>query len=359
MTPPTPPGLPRRWLDHLWARGREFLGTETALMGGGMTWVSERHLVAAIAEGGGFGVLAAGSMAPALLRDEIVATRTLTARPFGVNLIVMHPQIEELLAVCAEQRVSHLVLAGALPRDRLVQQAKATGARVLAFAPALVAARKLIRLGVDALIIEGSEAGGHIGPVSTFVLAQEILPEIDAVPVFVAGGIGRGDAMLGFLELGAAGVQIGTRFACATESVAHPRFKQALLKAASRDAVASVQVDPRFPVNPVRGLINEATRGFPLAQHDVIRRYESGVIDQSAAQLAIEHYWAGALRRAVVDGDIAHGSLMAGQSVGLVWAEQPAAAIIAQLTAEAEAALARRLRLLAALTGPEPETVPA
>jgi enoyl-[acyl-carrier protein] reductase II len=229
-------------------------------MGGAMTWVSERNLVAAISNAGGFGVIASGSMSPELLSAEICATKALTQRPFGVNLITLHPQLSDLIDVCAERRVSHVVLAGGLPSSTAVDRIKRSGARVLCFAPALGVARKLVRIGVDAIIIEGSEAGGHIGPVSTSVLAQEILPQLRGVPIFAAGGIGRGEAMLAYLEMGAAGVQLGTRFVCADESIAHPRFKQAFIRAAARDAVASVQVDARFPVIPVRALANPATQ---------------------------------------------------------------------------------------------------
>ena len=227
-----------------------------------MTWVSERNLVAAISNAGGFGVIASGSMSPELLSTEIDATKALTRRPFGVNLITLHPQLLELIEVCAEHRVGHVVLAGGLPSSAAVRAIKRSGARVLCFAPALGFARKLVRMGADAIVIEGSEAGGHIGPVSTGVLAQEILPHLTDVPVFVAGGIGRGEAMLAYLEMGASGVQLGTRFVCAHESIAHPRFKQAFIRAAARDAVASVQLDPRFPVIPVRALANPATERF-------------------------------------------------------------------------------------------------
>jgi enoyl-[acyl-carrier protein] reductase II len=212
----------------------------------------------------------------------------------------------------------------------------------LCFAPALGVARKLVRIGVDAIIIEGSEAGGHIGPVSTSVLAQEILPQLRGVPVFVAGGIGRGEAMLAYLEMGAAGVQLGTRFVCANESIAHPRFKQAFIRAAARDAVASVQVDARFPVIPVRALANPATQRFIAVQRRVIDHVVRGELSQKEAQLEIEHFWAGALRRAVIDGDIEGGSLMAGQSVGFVTRAQSTAGIIAELIDQALAILAAR-----------------
>ncbi len=335
-------------LDRLWARGREFLGTRYAIMGGAMSWVSERNLVSAISNGGGFGVIACGSMGPDQLAAEIEATKALTGRPFGVNLITMHPQLADLIEVCRQQGVGHVVLAGGLPSAASIAQAK-DFSKVVCFAPALVLAKKLIRSGADALVIEGSEAGGHIGPVSTSVLAQEILPVIRDVPVFVAGGIGRGEAILSYLEMGAAGAQLGTRFVCASECVAHPNFKQAFIRASARDAVTSVQIDPQFPVIPVRALANKATKRFLELQQEVIEKFHAGNLDQKAAQLEIEHFWAGALRRAVVEGDVENGSVMAGQSVGLVDREQPAAEILADLVGQALAALATR--------SPEPECV--
>ncbi|MEZ5667513.1 MAG: nitronate monooxygenase [Alphaproteobacteria bacterium] len=334
----------RRYLDGLSARGRAFLGSERAIMGGAMTWVSERNLVAAISNGGGFGVLASGSMPPEVLAAEIEATRALTDRPFGVNLITLHPQLDALIDVCLDLAVGHIVLAGGLPRGPAIARIKAGGARLLCFAPAPVIARKLVRDGVDALIIEGMEAGGHIGPVSTAVLAQEILPAVDEVPVFVAGGIGRGEAIVQFLEMGAAGCQIGTRFVCATESIAHPNFKKAFIRAAARDAVPSTQLDPRLPVIPVRALANKATEEFAAMQRRLIGELDAGAVELKEAQLAVEHFWAGALRRAVVDGDVERGSLMAGQSVGMVAGEQTTRAILDELFDQAVAALVARAR---------------
>ncbi len=336
---------PREQLDRLWRRGREFLGCELAIMGGAMSWVSEHHLVAAISEGGGFGVLACGSMTPELLSQEISATTAMTRRPFGVNLISMHPSLDRLIEVCIHHKVGHVVLAGGIPPSAVIKGLKAGNIRVLGFAPALAIARKLVRMGADALIIEGNEAGGHIGPVATSVLAQEILPHIREVPVFVAGGIGRGEAIISCLDAGAAGVQIGTRLVCATESIAHPNFKQAFIKAAARDAVASIQLDPRFPVTPVRALANGGTKRFQETQRKVIDRFHAGELTQKEAQLEIEHYWAGALRRAVIDGDVESGSLMAGQSVGMVTREQPTRQILTELVSQAVTALEQRRRL--------------
>ncbi len=342
----TQPG--REHLDELWRRGKEFLGTEFGILGGAMSWISERNLVAAISNGGGFGVIAAGAMPADLLDAEIKATRMLTDRPFGVNLVTMRPDLDEVIDLCGRNDVSHIVLAGGLPSAQSIKRAKDTGAKVVCFAPALIIAKKLIRSGADALIIEGAEAGGHIGPVSTSVLAQEILPAIGGeLPVFVAGGIGRGEAIVSFLEMGASGVQLGTRFVCATECVAHPNFKQAFIKASARDAQPTVQVDPAFPVIPVRALINKGSQRFIEFQHEVIARWRAGEMDQKAAQLEIEHFWVGALRRAVVEGDVENGSVMAGQSVGLVTQEQSTREILDELVAQAvtgiEASVGRRI----------------
>ena len=333
-------------LQQLMARGNAFLGSEIAIMAGAMSWVSERNLVSAMSNAGGFGVIACGAMTPELLDTEITATKAMATHPFGVNLITMHPQLTELIAVCAKHGVTHVVLAGGLPPTGSLDAIKASGAKVICFAPALSLAKKLIRSGVDALVIEGMEAGGHIGPVSTSVLVQEILPEVAAqVPVFVAGGIARGETIASYLEMGAAGVQIGTRLVCATESIAHPAFKKAFIRASARDAIASVQIDPRLPVIPVRALKNAGTEEFTRKQVEVARMLDAGEVDMGQAQLEIEHYWAGALRRAVILGDVENGSLMAGQSVGMVKAEEPITDILAQLMSEANAALESRVTI--------------
>ncbi len=332
----------RARLNRLWARGTAFLGTETALMAGAMSWVSERNLVSAISNAGGFGVIACGSMGPELLEKEIAATQALTTKPFGVNLITMHPQLDDLVRVCLAAKVSHVVLAGGIPPGGAVRAVKDGGAKLVAFAPALVLAKRLVRSGADAIIIEGSEAGGHIGPVSLTVLAQEILPHLKDVPVFVAGGLGRGDAILSYLEMGASGAQLGTRFAATTESIAHANFKQAFVRANARDALPSIQLDERFPVIPVRGLVNAGTKRFLAHQAETLKKFDDGELDKMQAQLSIEHFWAGALRRAVVDGNVEEGSVMAGQSVGMVTSIQSVAAVMAELVSQAEDALMAR-----------------
>ena len=330
-------------LRTLMHRGTEFLGTEWAIMGGAMSWISERHLVSAISNAGGFGVIACGAMSPELLDTEIAETAKRAEKPFGVNLITMHPQLSELIDVTAKHGVTHVVLAGGLPPGGAIERIKANGAKLMVFAPALALAKKLIRSGADALVIEGMEAGGHIGPVSTSVLAQEILPVVAKdIPVFVAGGIGRGEAIAAYLEMGAVGVQLGTRFVCATECIAHENFKKAFIRASARDAVLSVQLDPRLPVIPVRALKNKEIERFTAKQREVANLLDSGAVEMSEAQLQIEHYWAGALKRAVIDGDVETGSVMAGQSVGMVTREEPVAEIIRELVDEAASALESR-----------------
>lgn len=324
-------------LRYLWQRGCDFLGVEHAILGGAMTWVSDHNLVAAISNAGGFGVLACGAMPCDLLSQEIEKTYAKTSKPFGVNLITLHPDLLKLAQVCIDHKIQHVVLAGGLPPKEAIELLKAGGVKVICFAPALALAKKLIRSGVDALVIEGNEAGGHIGPVSTSVLAQEILPHVTEIPIFVAGGIGRGEAIVNYLEMGAAGCQLGTRFVCAHESRAHPQFKQAFIRAAARNAVVSPQLDARFPVIPVRALANSGTEEFIQFQRDMIQQVDSGKLMLDQAQLNIEHYWAGALRRAVMDGDTEKGSLMAGQSVGMVEKEESIQDIIDTLIGQATA----------------------
>jgi enoyl-[acyl-carrier protein] reductase II len=330
-------------LRRLMRRGTEFLGCDYAVLGGAMSWISERNLVSALSNAGAFGVIACGAMTPDLLDTEIAETKKRTTKPFGVNLITMHPMLSGLIDVCAKHEVTHVVLAGGLPPAGAIERIKGFGAKLICFAPALSLAKKLVRSGVDALMIEGMEAGGHIGPVSTSVLAQEILPPLAAeLPIFVAGGIGHGGLIAGYLEMGAVGVQLGTRFVCATECIAHPNFKKAFIRASARDAITSVQIDPRLPVIPVRALKNREMESFAAKQREVAQLLDEQKVEMMEAQLQIEHYWAGALRRAVIEGDVETGSVMAGQSVGMVKDEAPVADILKQLMDEAAHALERR-----------------
>lgn len=337
-----PPLTAEARLNRLWQRGCTFLGCRYAVLGGAMSWVSEHHLVAAISNAGGFGVIAGGSLGPDDLAAEIAATQARTSAPFGVNLITLHPALDALIDVCLASGVGHVVLGGGVPPRPAIRRLKDGGRKVICFAPSVALARRLIRSGADALIIEGAEAGGHIGPVATSVLAQEILPQIREVPVFVAGGIGRGEAIVSYLQMGASGCQLGTRFVCASESIAHPAFKAAFIRASARDAVVSVQIDPDLPVIPVRALANGGSERFNATQRQVAARYRMGELTQEAAQLEIELFWAGALKRAVLEGDVEGGSLMAGQSVGMVTREAPTAEIFRELIEQAVGALAQQ-----------------
>jgi len=330
-------------LRPLMQRGCDFLNCEIAIMGGAMSWISERNLVSSVSNAGGFGVLAGGAMPPDLLLTEIQETKKLTKKSFGVNLITMHPDLDKLIDICISEKITHIVLAGGMPSAPAIKKIKDSGAKLICFTPTFALGKRLVRMGVDALVIEGMEAGGHIGPVSTSVLAQEILPELSKkVPVFVAGGIGRGEAIISYLEMGAAGVQVGTVLVCAKECIAHEKFKTSFYRANARDAIPTVQIDPRFPVIPVRAIKNEGTTLFMEKQREVISKFDSGELSKQEAQLEIEHFWAGSLRKAVIDGDIENGSLMAGQIVGTVKEERPTNDIIIDLINQAEKTLMER-----------------
>ncbi len=322
-------------LKKLFLKGSNFLGVNLPIMGGAMTWVSENNLVSATSNAGGFGVIAAGSMKPDQLETEILNTKQKTNKPFGVNLILLHPQIEDLIEICIKQKVSLVVFAGGFPKKRQIEKLKEKGLKTVCFATTSSIAKKMIGYGIEALILEGNEAGGHIGPVSINVLVQEILPEVSNTPIFVAGGIGRGEIFLKYLELGAAGCQIGTRLVCSEESIAHKNFKEIFIKSEARNCQISVRLDNRFPVIPVRAIENNASKKFIDEQKKVIKLLENNEISLKDAQLKIEHFWAGSLRKAVIDGDIENGSLMAGQSVSLVKKIQPVKDILDELVNQA------------------------
>ena len=323
-------------MKKLFERGNNFLGTKYPILGGAMTWVSESNLVSSISNNGGLGVLACGSMDSKKLKNEILLTKKKTSKPFGVNLILLHPKINELIDCCINNKIEIVVFAGGFPKKSQIEKLKSKKIKVMCFATTLVIAKKMIQNGVDALILEGNEAGGHIGPVSINVLVQEILPHIKEVPIFVAGGIGRGEMILKFLQLGASGCQIGTRFVCADESIAHEKFKNIFIKSEARNAQVSIKIDERFPVIPVRAIENEATQDFINEQKKLLSLVEKQKISLKDAQLSIEHFWAGSLRRAVIDGDVDKGSLMAGQSVSLVKKMQTVEEIIRELVEQME-----------------------
>ena len=332
-------------LDKLWQRGRQLLGVRYPIMCGAMTWISEAQLVAAVCNAGAFASLACGNMPPAELELQIAKTRALTDKPFAVNLITVAPNYTVHLEVAVHNKLPVIVFAGSLPHEHEIEKAKASGAKVLAFASTDALATRLLRYGVDGSILEGSEAGGHIGPVAGPVLWQQILFQFsDQVPVFIAGGVATGKMMAHLLMMGAAGVQMGTRFVMTDECIAHPRFKEEFRRAQARDAIASPQFDSRLPVIPVRALKNKGTVAFGQLQLELLQKLDSGAIDREAAQLEVERFWIGALRRAAIDGDVEHGSLMAGQTVGLMRDVLPVHMVIRELCSDAEQELERIVR---------------
>jgi enoyl-[acyl-carrier protein] reductase II len=271
----------------------------------------------------------------------------MTRCPFGVNIITLAPAYAGHLNLACDLGCGFVVFAGGIPKKKEIRQAKATGAKTICFASTEALAMSLIERGADALILEGSEAGGHIGPVALSVLIQQILFQVDSVPIFIAGGIATGRMMAHLLMMGAAGIQMGTRFVLSEECGAHPDFKEAFKRAKARDAMATPQFDSRLPVIPVRALKNEGTVEFGRIQLELLNRLDAGEISREEAQFEVEKFWAGALRRAAVDGDVVKGSLMAGQSVGLVDQIKPLRAIVEEMVAEAENEMQRLKRLFA------------
>lgn len=322
-------------------RGREFLGVEYPIISGGMTWISNFELCRAVSAHGAFPVLAGGNMPPEIFEQEVDRCIAGLGNPFAVNLITIAPNFRAQYEILLGKSVPYVVFAGGFPRKHDIQQMKAAGKRTLSFASEGSIAEQQIGFGIDALILEGSEAGGHIGHVSSLVLLQQVLFNYQQVPVFVAGGIASGKLIGHLLLMGASGVQLGTRFVMSEECTAHPAFKEAFRKARARQAIATPQYDSRLPVVAVRAIKNKGTDSFGQLQLALLKQLEAGDITREQAQFEVESFWVGALRRAVVEGDVDGGSLMAGQSVGLVDRVQPMAEIIQELVADAEAELAR------------------
>ena len=328
-------------IDTFFEKGRTFLDCKYPIMCGAMTWVSDPQLVSAIGNAGGFGLLAGGNTPIDVFERQIIETGELTEGPFGVNLITLAPVYQGQLELVCKLGCPVVVFAGGIPRKDEIKKAKRCGAKVICFAPTAPLAHKLIQRGADALILEGLEAGGHIGPVALSVLIQQILFNVDTVPIFIAGGIATGRMMAHLLMMGAAGIQMGTRFVMAEECIAHPKFKETFRKAKAKDAIATPQFDSRLPVIPVRALKNEGSIEFSKLQLELLNKLDENLMDRLEAQYKVEEFWVGALRRAVIDGDIAKGSLMAGQSVGLVDKVQPLNEIIEEIVSDAETELQR------------------
>jgi len=321
--------------------GQEFFRIKVPIICGAMTWVSDPVLVSAVSNAGALGVLAAGNSPPDGLAEQIKATQQLTDHSFGVNLITIAPHYPEQLKQVVDLKLPFVIFAGSFPKRREIQKAKQNGAKVLCFASTKSIAERMLSYGADALILEGSEAGGHVGHVSLTVLLQQVLFQVPQVPIFVGGGVATGRMCAHLLTMGAAGVQMGTRFAVAKESRIHTKFKQHLIRSKARNAVSTPQFDSRLPVVAVRALHNKAHQTFNRLQLDLIKQLDQGKITRMAAQLKVEEFWIGALKRAVKEGDIEQGSLMAGQSVGLVNSEMSVPEIIAELVTDITAELHR------------------
>lgn len=334
-------------LKPLLKRGSEFLGVEYPIICGAMTWVSEPKLVSAVANAGAFACLAGGNAPTDILRSQIEEVKQRTKNNFAVNLITIAPSYHAHLEMMKDVKAPFIVFAGSFPKEKEIEAAKATGAKVMCFASTESIAERMIRFGADAIILEGSEAGGHIGHVATTVLVQQVLYKFcDQIPIFVAGGIGTGKMMAHMLLMGAAGVQLGTRFVMTEESNVHPKFKEAFIRANARDAISTPQYDSKLPVVAVRALRNRGTAEFGALQLRLLKELEAGNIHRQEAQEEVEKFWIGALRRAAVDGDIEMGSLMAGQSVGLVDKVLSIGELLTELLTDAEKELAAIRRKL-------------
>jgi len=307
----------------LTTRLTELLGIPHPIVQGGMAWVATWELAVAVSEGGGLGVLGAGNAPADWVRAQLRQVKEHTARPFGLNVPLFSPCVDEVIALCIAERVP-VVTTGAGNPTPYIGPLKEAGAIVMPVVASGAFAKRLERMGIDAVIAEGEESGGHIGSVSTMALVPQVVDAV-TVPVIAAGGVGDGRGLAAALALGASGVQMGTRFICTSECTAHANYKEAIVKANERGTM----VTGASIGHPVRCLRNPMSRDF----EELERR---GASDQE-----IIEFGTGRLRRAVVEGDVVYGSVMAGQVSGLVHDVVPAAELVRRTVAEAEAALAR------------------
>jgi enoyl-[acyl-carrier protein] reductase II len=296
------------------------LGIEHPIVQGGMAWTATWELVAAVSNAGGLGVIGAGHMPTDVLRDQIRSAKAATDRPFGVNLMLLTPHIDDIVTMVLDEGV-HVVTTGAGNPARYMDALKARGIKVMPIAPSVALAKRLESAGADAIIGEGMEAGGHIGDLTTMVLTPQLVDAV-AVPVIAAGGIADGRGIAAAFALGAEAVQMGTRFMCATECTIHPSVKERVLKAKDRDTV----VTGYSTGHPVRVIKNRLSR-----------RIEE--LDRANRPDEIEALGAGKLAACMREGDVDMGSIMAGQCSAMVGAIQPAAEIVDELMSEAETVL--------------------
>ena len=295
----------------------ELLGIECPIIQGGMAWVAEHHLAGAVSQAGGLGLIGGANAPGEVVREEIRKARELTDKPFGVNVMLMSPYADDVAKVVVEEGIK-VVTTGAGNPEKYMDIWKAAGVKVIPVVASVALARRMERYGADAVVAEGCESGGHIGEQTTMTLVPQVVDAID-IPVIAAGGIGDGRGMAAAFMLGAEAVQIGTRFVVAKEAVVHETYKQRIIKAQDIDSV----VTGRSHGHPIRGLRNEMTREYVKMEAEG-KSFEE-----------LEYMTLGALRRAVQEGDVSKGTVMAGQIAGLISKEQTCHEIIEELMAQA------------------------
>ena len=296
----------------------ELLQIEYPIIQGGMAWVAEHHLAAAVSEAGGFGLIGAASAPPEIVREEIRKAKELTDKPFGVNIMLLNPNADEVAKIVVEEGIQ-AVTTGAGNPEKYMPMWKEAGVKVIPVVASVAMAKRMERYGADAVVAEGMEAGGHIGNQTTMALIPQIVDALN-IPVIAAGGIGDGRGVAASFMLGAEGVQMGTRFVVADESIVHDNYKDRIVKAKDIDSVVTGQSTG----HPVRCLRNQMTKEY-------IKKEQEGVPFEELERMTL-----GSLRKAVMDGDILNGTVMAGQIAGLVSKRQSCKEILQEIMTEAE-----------------------
>ena len=299
------------------------LGIKYPIIQGGMAWVAEHHLAAAVSEAGGLGLIGAASAPAEWVREQIQAARKLTDKPFGVNIMLMSPYAADVAKVIVEEGVQ-VVTTGAGSPGKYMEMWKEAGVKVIPVVASVALAKRMERAGADAIVAEGCESGGHVGESTTMTLVPQVVDAVD-IPVIAAGGIADGRGMAAAFMLGAEGVQMGTRFVVAKESIVHPNYKERVIKAKDIDS----EVTGMSTGHPIRVLRNQMSREYLKMEKD------------GASFEELEHLTLGSLRKAVMDGDVVNGSLMAGQSAGMVKKEESCKEIIEDVVTKAKALLGR------------------
>lgn len=302
----------------------KLLEIEYPIIQGGMAWVAEHHLAAAVSEAGGLGIIGAASAPAEVVREEIRKAKKLTDKPIGVNIMLMNPNAPEVARVVLEEGVK-VVTTGAGNPAKFIKDFKESGVKVIPVVASVAMAKMMERCGADAVVAEGSESGGHIGSATTMCLVPQVADAVQ-IPVIAAGGIGDGRGFAAAFMLGAEAVQMGTRFVVAEESIVHKNYKEKIVKAKDIDS----EVTGRSTGHPVRQIRNQMSREY-------LRLEKEGAGLEELEQLTL-----GSLRRAVMDGDVVNGTLMAGQIAGLVKREQTCKEMIEEIMQEAEALLGRK-----------------